>query len=76
MPLVLVLINYRDIEQPEWIFDSLLDEIPDDLELVDDHYEDMKRTKASWLEYYQSCYWRLDNLEDVLTNSEPLQTIA
>ena len=50
---------YLEHDRPEYIFDSVLDDLPDDLEQIDDHYENTKMLKSKWLAEYEESYWEL-----------------
>ena len=63
---------YLDHHRPEYVFDSLLDDFPEDLEEIDEHFENTKQLKADWLAKYDGCSWQLDSLEDLLEFAEPL----
>ena len=63
---------YLEHDQPEYIFDSVLDDLPDDLEQIDDHYENTKMLKSKWLAEYEESYWELDDVVGLLSCAEPL----
>ena len=49
-----------------------IDRFLDDLEQIDDHYENTKMLKSKWLTAYEESYWELDDVVGLLSCAEPL----
>ena len=63
---------FLEPERPEFVFDSLLDDFPEDMENIDEYYEETKELKTDWIAKYAESVWMLDSLEDLLAGAQPL----
>lgn len=59
------------LDDDKRIINAILDDYPEDLEELDDYFEDVKISKYQWKKNYASQFVRINNIADFANNSEP-----